>query len=295
MKRAFVFVGLVAIGPAMMGACRRTPTTSTSGAPSSAIHADITPDAAAVSAAPSPDAWADASADTSATATVEGPRAIGPYELPFLDKRNVFFVVPSSRAKSQRLMANLHGMCNPPGYACGYWANAASQKGFLVCPTGNASCGPGMYNAPTWTESFAKMDEDLEKAIATVMDAYPGEITRDGAILTGFSRGGFAAPEIAKMHPGRWPYLLLNEANAALTAPQLRKAGVRAVAMIAGERGGEVNGERATVARLTAAKFPAKLWVMPGAGHYYSANIDDIMREAIEWLVAQPGDVADGG
>ena len=152
-----------------------------------------------------------------------------------------------------------------------------------------------MYNAPTWTESFAKMDEDLEKAIATVMDAYPGEITRDGAVLTGFSRGGFAAPEIAKLHPGRWPYLLLNEANAGLTATSLRKAGVRAVAMIAGEKGGEVHGERATVAALTAQKFPAKLWVMPGAGHYYSANIDDIMREAIEWLVAQPGEVADGG
>ena len=152
-----------------------------------------------------------------------------------------------------------------------------------------------MYNAPTWTESFAKMDEDLEKAIATVMDAYPGAITRDGAVLTGFSRGGFAAPEIAKLHPGRWPYLLLNEANAGLTAVSLRKAGVRAVAMIAGEKGGEVHGERATVSALTAQKFPAKLWVMPGAGHYYSANIDDIMREAIEWLVAQPGEVADGG
>jgi hypothetical protein len=240
-------------------------------------------------------------ANANATATADGgsdaaasARPIGPYEIPFLDKRTVYFVVPSSRAKPQRLLANLHGMCNPPGYACGYWVQAASERGFLVCPTGNASCGPGAYNAPTWTESFDKMDEDLERALATVDAQYPGEITRDGAILTGFSRGAYAAAEIVKKHPGRWPYLLLNEADVALDAKSLRAAGVRAVAMVAGEIGGQVGGERATVARLVAQKFAARLWVMPKAGHFYSANIDDIMREAIAWLLSFE-DAADGG
>jgi predicted esterase len=289
---------LVAISAGIVGACRRTPTTSTAGAPSSAIVVTTAPTAAeSVDAAANADAGASASVDAAAASADAAAelRAIGPYELPFDGKRNVFFVVPPSRVKGQRLITNLHGMCNPPGYACGYWTNAASQKGFLVCPTGNSTCGAAMYNAPTWTESFAKMDEDLEKAIATVDAAYPGEISRDGAILTGFSRGAFAAPEIAKMHPGRWPYLILNEANVPLNAATLRKSGVRAVAMIAGERGGEIHGERVTVASLGIQKFPAKLWVMPGAGHYYSANIDDIMREAIEWLLAQPIDGADGG
>jgi hypothetical protein len=247
---------------------------------------------AGAGAGASTDAGAGASTDAGAGAEVA--RAIGPFELPFLEKRKVFFAVPPKRASSQRLIANLHGMCNPPGYACGYWVNAGSSHGFLVCPTGNASCGPAMYDAPTWTESTAKMDDDLERAIATVDAAYPGEIARDGAVLTGFSRGAFVAPEIARMHPGRWPYLILNEANVPLSAAQLRKAGVRAVAMIAGEKGGEVNGERATVAALGKQGFPARLWVMPGAGHYYSANIDDIMREALEWVLAQPSD-GDGG
>jgi dipeptidyl aminopeptidase/acylaminoacyl peptidase len=65
--------------------------------------------------------------------------------------------------------------------------------------------------------------------------------------------------------------------------------------MIAGEKGGEVNGERATVAALGKQGFPARMWVMPGAGHYYSANIDDIMREAIEWVLAQPATEGGGG
>jgi hypothetical protein len=33
---------------------------------------------------------------------------------------------------------------------------------------------------------------------------------------------------------------------------------------------------------------------MPNAGHYYSANIDEIMAEAIDWVVAN-GEAADAG
>jgi hypothetical protein len=218
----------------------------------------------------------------------EPPRAVGPFEIPFAPGRSVFYVAPSSRDKPQRLLANLHGMCNPPGYACGYWSHAASEAGFLVCPTGNSKCGHAMFDAPTWTESYAKMDADLERSIATVDEANPGEMSREGSILTGFSKGGFAAPEIAKLHPGRWPLLLVNEADVSVSAASLHAAGVVAVAFVAGERSGSIAGERATVARLTKGGYPAKLWVMPGAGHYYSANIDDIMRDAIAWLVAQP-------
>jgi hypothetical protein len=145
-----------------------------------------------------------------------------------------------------------------------------------------------MFDAPTWTESYAKMDDDLERSIATVDGANPGEMSRNGAILTGFSKGGYAAPEIAKLHPGRWPLLLINEADVSVSAASLRASGVLAVAFVAGERSGSIAGERATVARLTKGGYPAKLWVMPGAGHYYSADIDDIMLDAIAWLVTQP-------
>jgi hypothetical protein len=217
------------------------------------------------------------------------PRDIGPYEIPFLPKRAVFFVVPpfatTPASGPQRLIANLHGVCNPPGYACGYWVHSASMRGFLICPAGNATCGPGAYNAPTWTEPADKMDDDLERAIAAVAAKYPGEIARDGAVLTGFSKGAYVAAQIAAKHPGRWPYLVLNEADVTLTVPMLRAAGVRAVALIAGEIGGQIAGERKTVAALTARGFPAKLWVMPKAGHFYSANIDDIMGEAIDWVL----------
>jgi dipeptidyl aminopeptidase/acylaminoacyl peptidase len=222
----------------------------------------------------------------STEATPSATRAIGPFEAPFAPGRTVYFGVPPRAAGPRRLIANLHGMCNPPAYACGHWLRAGTERGFVVCPTGNASCGPGAYNAPTWTTGAPQMAADLERAVAAVDAAYPGEISPEGAVLTGFSKGGYAAPAIAARHPGRFAYLLINEADVALDVASLRKAGVRAVALVAGEIGSQVAGERRTAARLQAQGFPAKLWIMPKAGHHYSADIDAIMADALDWLVA---------
>jgi hypothetical protein len=246
------------------------------------------PKRAVADASPTP--IADAAIEAAAPLPPPEPRPIGPYQIPFDGKRGVYYVVPKSRKTPARLLANLHGVCNPPGYACGYWVQSASERGFLVCPEGNSHCGPN--GPPTWDQPFPKFDTDLERAIAEVDAHYPGEISREGAVLTGFSLGAYAAAHIARAHPGRWPYLILIEANVALDAADLRKAGVRAVAMIAGEIGNQAAGERQTVAKLEKQGFRAKYWVMKGAGHHYSGDIDTIMSEALDFVLA---DETDGG
>jgi predicted esterase len=207
----------------------------------------------------------------------------GPFEIPFLGKRTVYYFLPLDRSKPHPLVVNLHGMCNPPGYACWWWHDAASKHGTMVCPRGNTECAPGVSS---WNESIAKMDEDLERAIAAVDAAHPGEISREGAFLTGFSLGGDVSPTIAQSHPGRWQYLILIEATVSLNADTLRKAGVRGVALVAGELGQNVYGQRKVAETLTAKKFPVKTWIMPKAGHWYSQNIDEIMNDAMEWLLS---------
>src|SRR5262249_9515267 len=67
----------------------------------------------------------------------------------------------------------------------------------------------------------------------------------------------------------------------------LRRAGVKAVALLAGEWGAQIAGERATAARLRAQGFAARFWTMEKAGHYYSANIDALMATALDWVVRQ--------
>jgi hypothetical protein len=41
---------------------------------------------------------------------------------------------------------------------------------------------------------------------------------------------------------------------------------------------------------LAAASFASKLIVMPKTGHLYSDNMEDVMREALAFLVAADGD-----
>ncbi len=213
-------------------------------------------------------------------------RETGPFEIEFSPKRRVWFLAARDASKPQRLVAMLHGVCNPPAYACGLWAETATSLGFLVCPQGSGSCGEAMWNAPTWTGGHTGMDADLEASVAKVAAIYPEQIDPDGAVLAGFSMGAYAAVQIAAAHPGRWPYLVLNEANVELDANKLRTAKVRAVALLAGEKGTQVGGERATVEALKKAGFPAKLWVMKDAGHHYSNDIQALMREAIEWVTS---------
>lgn len=256
-----------------------------SAACASAPVADTVPTPASTSAS---DSGSAADADACAA------REVGPFTLPFApgSKRNVYFGAPHETtcdAKPHRLIANLHGLCNPPGYACGYWTAAASDRGFLVCPEGNATCGAA--GPPSWDESFDAMDRDLERSIADVSALYPNQLDRRGAVLTGFSRGAYAAPFLAFRHPNRWSYLVLVEADVSLDAWSLRKAGVKAVALLAGEYGSQIGGEKATVEKLNKQGFPARFWTMSKAGHYYSADIDALMGEAIDWVVRQ-GEVA---
>ena len=229
-------------------------------------------------------------ASTPELATEPTPRHIGPFEIPFLGERTAFVVAPRSRSVPARLIAMLHGVCVGPEYTCGSWTETAASTGYLVCPSGNKSCEPGGQGGPTWEEPFADMDGDLELAVSATLSTFPGEIDRSGAILAGFSRGAYVAVILAVRHPGRWPFLILNEADVELTVPMMRYAGVRAVALLAGEWGSQLEGERKTYEALKKEGYPIQLWVMPKAGHFYSANIEDIMGEAIEFVLAHEHD-----
>ena len=128
------------------------------------------------------------------------------------------------------------------------------------------------------------MDRDLEQSIALVSARFPHELDRADAILTGFSRGAYAAPVIARLHPGRWPYLILIEAAAPMTAASLRRDGVVAVALVAGENGPERAGMQKIADALAADGYPARMFVMPGVGHFYSDNVDDLMSDAFDFV-----------
>jgi len=245
---------------------------------------------------PAPPAPVEAGLDASPEADASRPPKTidGPHELPLAEGRPIYYAFPGdAAARPYRLIGHLHGMCGPPSYACGKWLGAGTDVGAMVCPTGNARCGdspfgPPSWEADTWAQLVLDMDHDLEASIAKVLAKRPGAIDRKGSVLTGYSRGAYAAAEIVKLHPGRWPYLVLIEAKVPLVAERLVKAGVKAVALVAGEVGTEIANMRQTTEALEAAGYPVKLWVMPKAGHLYSDDMERIMSEALAWVLSHP-------
>jgi hypothetical protein len=271
------------------------PPTSSATAPPAPALAPLAPGTSAAAAPPSA-APASASALPSSSLP-PADRADGPHSLALAPGRTVFYALPRESAAARpggrpwRLVGHLHGICYPPSYSAGRWLGAAVDVGVLVTPTGNAHCGdsdlgPPSWEAPTWEELVAIMDGDLERSVAKVEAKHPGSIRREGAVLTGFSRGAYAAPVIARLHPGRWPYLVLIEANVPLSAAALRKAGVRAVAFLAGEVSTELAGERKTDAELAQAGFPSRLFVMPRVGHLYPDDMEKIMADALAFVLS---------
>ncbi len=140
-----------------------------------------------------------------------------------------------------------------------------------------------------WDESFQLMEQDLERGISVAQkkltEKFDAGFAREDEVLVGYSRGGWAAIEIVSYHPGRWPYLILIEADVTIKKAYLDASKVRAVAMIAGELGTELPGEQKSVDALKSAGFPAEMFVMPGTAHLYSANIDDVMRRALAFVL----------
>lgn len=195
--------------------------------------------------------------------------------------------MPAAPARPARLLAMIHGACTGPSYVCGAWAEAASEVGLLICPTGNTTCGAEGTGPPTWEGPFSGIDGDLELSIAAVRRRVAVPTTREEAVLVGYSRGAYAAVIVAVRHPRRWPFLILNEADVELTVPMLRAAGVRAVALIAGEWGTRIAGERRTAQALATEGYPARLWEMPKVGHPYSTDIDAIMRDALAFVLSK--------
>jgi len=300
---------LLAAGP---DACASRATVETTSPP-----APSTPDATPGRIAQ--DAGADATSDASADANpgigdagatpievhpLEKSAVDGPHEELSLDAgRPVWYATakPSpTRATPARLIGHIHGVCGPPAYACGKWIGAGTAAGFMVCPTGNAKCGdspysPPSWEAPTWMELVGIMDHDLETSIAKVAAKRKNApaaatFTREGAILTGYSRGAFAAPAIAKAHPNRWRHMVLIEANVPLSVASLKTAGVKSVALVAGEQGDQIQGMRKTEAALAAESYPVKLFVMPKTGHPYSTNMEDVMASALSFVLQHDAD-----
>ncbi len=281
-------LGLVGLG-LLLGGCRTSPPAEVHGAPARLLAGVVAKSAVGVvdaGEAGTSDCTHACNGDGGPGIMREQRADVGPHELTMLPGRSVWYALPRYE-DAHRLIAHLHGQCAPPVYSCGEWIDAGTERGLMVCPTGNAHCNDSGMGPAMWDESFRLMDQDLEKGIAVVTRKLDGGVARDDEVLTGFSRGGWAAIQIVRRHPGRWPHLVIVEADVTITRAILDAAKVRSVAMVAGEWGTERAGEEKSVEALKATGYPAELFVMPKTAHLYSEDIDEVMGRALDFVLRE--------
>ena len=173
----------------------------------------------------------------------------------------------------------LHGACGDPAPGCALWERAATERGWLLCPSGPRRCG----DAWDWSGSGESKRAHLDAAIDALVSRWPGHVAAEGHVLVGFSRGAFAARDI--LYAGaRYRGVIFIGAAFVPDAAKLRAQGVRRVVFACGDH----DGARPTMVKATAtllrhglqARFVStgRIW------HQLPADLSERMKEPLAWV-----------
>ncbi len=258
------------------------------------------PEAAVAPAAPTADpAASEADAEPpreELPPTPESPRRPAPLAVPgYRDASHVGPEEPASWPRPVTIV--LHGNFDRPEWECATWRPVAAWRGFVLCPRGV----PTPWASPredrwTYRGGAPGVQREIEAALAALEERYPGRVTREDAVLAGFSLGAILAPRIATGSPGSYPYLFLVEGGegglAGDWARRLGAAGVKGLGLAMSAPG------RRRIAREAASRFrhagiDAIFVDMKGAGHDYRGDFGQTGRAALEALLG--GRERDGG
>jgi predicted esterase len=168
-----------------------------------------------------------------------------------------------------------------PEDSCAHFEPAATPFGFLVCPRGNAPLGEGRM----WSGTFVDAERQIRAALAAAETLAPGKLDRNGeGTLIGYSNGAYFAAEVARAEPGHWTGLVLISMKLNLDAAALRAAGVRRVALAAGQQDGAAESMAALAARLRASGLDARFISLGPGGHPFPPDIATRMSEIVAWV-----------
>ncbi|HLK41468.1 MAG TPA: hypothetical protein VKU41_32185 [Polyangiaceae bacterium] len=190
---------------------------------------------------------------------------------------------PPDPARDRPAIVFLHGMWAGPEEACPPLRNAALPFGFLVCPRANTPFGDG---GTMWTGTSVEAARSIGVALDAVAAAGGGASLRrdrDGT-LVGYSNGAYFAAEVAGAERGRWPGLVLLSMKLDLDPARLRAAGVRRVALAAGDADDTRTSMDAQAKRLNDAGLEARFASLGPGGHPLPADIGPRLCALIAWV-----------
>jgi predicted esterase len=187
------------------------------------------------------------------------------------DDLPAFFLRGGTGAKEK--MVFLTGACtHPQGYVQSFQF-AAHEKGSVLAPQGDVSCG-GPYRS--WSFDLAKQNARIQAGFAAAGEESDREI-----VLIGYSQGARLAELLADRYPERYTRLILIGAPTQPSATRLRRA--HAVVMMAGEYDA-TERMKAGARNLVAAGVPTIYLEMPKAKHGQMSDAERTMGQALDWV-----------
>lgn len=191
----------------------------------------------------------------------------------------------------------LHGRGGNPKRDCQRWARVARRLGWVVCPSGPADRGAG---ARAWNNNWAQGHQIVRRTLDALRDKYGRRVQLYGNTLIGFSEGAFVAMNVGVREPrafNRWLILAADSSywgGAGVEALQKRRATVRRVYLITGQRDSVSNGTDEVRRWLANAGVPTRLTRPSAMGHeLWLERRPEMYRSALIWL--QRGSARENG
>jgi alpha-beta hydrolase superfamily lysophospholipase len=199
------------------------------------------------------------------------------------EARAVFYAPQNGAASPRPVTVLLHGLCGDPRRACEPFVSASTERGWLVCPRGEDSCGGGAR----WRLRPDDDERRVEESLQALARERTGQVDVGAPrILVGFSLGGIAAVRIAQSAPlsGVYSGLVVIASQVRPDAALLRKAGVKRVVLAAGDLDLTSAPLRDDARRLELEGLPTRFVSLGHFGHGYPADMEERMREPMAWV-----------
>jgi pimeloyl-ACP methyl ester carboxylesterase len=185
---------------------------------------------------------------------------------------------PRSKDAKAITVVYLHGIHGLPQNGCPWLREGASELGWLVCPAANSPLPNGTFS---WGGPLADQHAVVARAERAAQSA--GADSNSANVLVGFSQGSYLAVDLVNHRLGNYRGLVLVAAEVEPSADVLRDAGVKRVALAAGQLDGSYAPLRRTAERLRRQGVDVRFVDLGKIGHTYQTTETAALASAIAW------------
>ncbi len=242
--------------------------------------------AAATSSAPAPVAAATAAPEPSGLPPLESEARLS-LQTPGFQPAVVH--APVGVRSARPVVVALHGNFDRPEWQCQVWGELFESRAFVLCPRGLARRDvPPSEDRWEYGSQRAVLAE-LDAGVAALQQRFGDYVERGPLILIGFSLGAIFGSPIALADPARFSRVVVIEGGLGSWSPaqakRFRERGGKRLIIACGQPGCLGNA-RQLQPRLEKVGLPTRVGGSNRAGHTYDGVVADVVREHLDWLLA---------